>query len=127
MPTLARSAYARELQDIIRLATTLAGLYSTDLRFPTSDIHGDIALIVGVPKEIKRDEYRVAMLPVGVEELVRARHQVLVEARGGLGSGLPDEVYEEQGARLVDSAGRGLRRGRHDPQGQRAAAAASGR
>lgn len=37
-------------------------------------------MIVGVPKEIKQDEYRVALLPVGVEELVRAGHRVLVEA-----------------------------------------------
>ena len=36
-------------------------------------------MIVGVPKEIKQDEYRVAMLPVGVEELTRAGHKVLVE------------------------------------------------
>jgi len=44
-------------------------------------------VIVGVPKEIKRDEYRVAILPVGVEELVRAGHRVLVEQNAGLGSG----------------------------------------
>ena len=56
-------------------------------------------MIVGVPKEIKRDEYRVAILPVGVEELVRAKHQVLVEAGAGLGSGITDEQYVEQGAR----------------------------
>ena len=49
-------------------------------------------MIVGVPKEIKRDEYRVAMLPVGVEELVRAGHQVLIEAGAGLGSGLPTTI-----------------------------------
>ena len=60
-------------------------------------------MIVGVPKEIKRDEYRVALLPVGVEELTRARHQVLVERGAGLGSGIPDEVYAEHGARLVDT------------------------
>jgi alanine dehydrogenase len=58
-------------------------------------------MIVGVPKEIKRDEYRVAMLPVGVEELCRAGHQVLVEAGAGLGSGIPDERYLEQGATLT--------------------------
>jgi len=60
-------------------------------------------MIVGVPKESKRDEYRVAMLPVGVEELVRAGHRVLVERGAGIGSGLADSLYEEQGARLVDS------------------------
>jgi alanine dehydrogenase len=58
-------------------------------------------MIIGVPKEIKNDEYRVAMLPVGVEELVRAGHRVLVEAGAGLGSGLPDHDYLRQGAELV--------------------------
>lgn len=61
-------------------------------------------MIVGVPTEIKRDEYRVAMLPVGVEELVRAGHQVLVQAGAGLGSGLPDHEYLESGAELVTEA-----------------------
>jgi len=61
-------------------------------------------VIVGVPKEIKRDEYRVAMLPVGAEELVRAGHRVLVEAGAGLGSGLPDAAYEKAGAELVATA-----------------------
>jgi alanine dehydrogenase len=61
-------------------------------------------MIIGVPQEIKRDEYRVAMLPVGVEELVRAGHAVLVQAGAGLGSGLSDYAYLEQGAELVASA-----------------------
>ncbi|HEY5312211.1 MAG TPA: alanine dehydrogenase [Pirellulales bacterium] len=61
-------------------------------------------MIVGVPKEIKRDEYRVALLPVGVEELSRAGHQVLLESGAGLGSGIPDEVYAEHGARLMQDA-----------------------
>ncbi|MHB8970952.1 MAG: alanine dehydrogenase [Pirellulaceae bacterium] len=61
-------------------------------------------MIVGVPKEIKRDEYRVAMLPVGVEEMVRAGHQVLIEAGAGLGSGLPDAAYLTAGAELVSDA-----------------------
>jgi alanine dehydrogenase len=59
-------------------------------------------MIVGVPKEIKLDEYRVAMLPVGVEELVRRGHKVLVEAGAGLGSGLADHDYLKEGAQLVD-------------------------
>ncbi len=63
-------------------------------------------MIVGVPKEVKRDEYRVALLPVGVEEFVRRGHQVLVEAGAGLGSGLPDHEYLDQGAEMVaDAAG----------------------
>ena len=59
-------------------------------------------MIIGVPKEIKRDEYRVAMLPVGVEELTRAGHRVLFESGAGLGSGIPDEQYEAHGARLMN-------------------------
>ncbi len=58
-------------------------------------------MIVGVPKEIKHDEYRVALLPVGVEELVQAGHTVLMEAGAGLGSGLADHDYLRQGAELV--------------------------
>ena len=54
-------------------------------------------MIVGVPKEIKRDEYRVAMLPVGVEELTRAGHRVLVAARRRAGIGLADQLYDEPG------------------------------
>ena len=61
-------------------------------------------MIVGIPKEIKRDEYRVAMLPVGVEEMVRAGNTVLVEAGAGLGSGLPDHDYLRAGAELVPAA-----------------------
>ncbi len=59
---------------------------------------------VGVPKEVKVDEYRVAMLPVGVEELKRGGHTVLVEAGAGVGSGISDEEYAEAGAEIVASA-----------------------
>ena len=59
---------------------------------------------VGVPREVKSDEYRVAMLPVGVEELTRAGHAVLIEAGAGLGSGLSDEMYAANGARIVPTA-----------------------
>jgi alanine dehydrogenase len=61
-------------------------------------------MIVGVPKEIKRDEYRVGLLPVGADELSRAGHRVLVEAGAGLGSGLADQDYAKHGAELIDSA-----------------------
>ena len=60
-------------------------------------------MIVGVPREIKRDEYRVGILPVGVQEFVRAGHRVLVETGAGLGSGLADRDYLERGAELVAS------------------------
>ncbi len=58
-------------------------------------------MIVGVPKEIKRDEYRVGLLPVGVEEMTRCGHQVLVEVGAGLGSGLPDHEYLKHGAEMA--------------------------
>ncbi len=61
-------------------------------------------MIIGVPTEIKQDEYRVAMLPVGVEELVSRKHQVLIQVGAGLGSGLTDDEYLSQGAELVASA-----------------------
>ena len=60
-------------------------------------------MIIGVPTEVKTDEYRIAMLPVGVEELVGAGHQVIVQAGAGLGSGLPDHDYLRAGAELVAS------------------------
>jgi alanine dehydrogenase len=59
---------------------------------------------VGVPKEIKSDEYRVAMMPVGVELLTKAGHEVMVEASAGVGSGFADEDYAKAGARIVDGA-----------------------
>ena len=61
-------------------------------------------MIVGVPREVKSDEYRVAILPVGVEELIRAGHQVLVERGAGLGSGLADHDYLRHGAEMVSAA-----------------------
>src|SRR5262245_33291271 len=61
-------------------------------------------MIVGVPKEIKTDEYRVAMIPVGVEELTRCGHQVLIQAGAGQGSGIPDEQYAVHGAETVATA-----------------------
>ena len=45
---------------------------------------------IGVPKEVKSDEYRVAMMPVGVELLVKAGHEVMVEANAGVGRGFAD-------------------------------------
>ncbi|HEY1684873.1 MAG TPA: alanine dehydrogenase [Tepidisphaeraceae bacterium] len=56
---------------------------------------------VGIPREIKSDEYRVAMLPVGVESLVKNGHQVVVETHAGDGSGFSDEDYVAAGAKIV--------------------------
>jgi alanine dehydrogenase len=55
-------------------------------------------LIVGVPREVKDNEYRVAATPAGVRELEVAGHQVLVEAGAGRGSAIPDEAYVKYGA-----------------------------
>lgn len=61
-------------------------------------------MIVGVPKEIKQDEYRVAMIPVGVEEMRKAGHKMIVETKAGEGSGIPDSDYRNAGAKIVKSA-----------------------
>ncbi len=61
-------------------------------------------ITIGVPKELKTDEYRVAMIPVGVDELTRAGHKVLIQSGAGLGSGISDEQYAEHGAELVPHA-----------------------
>jgi len=58
-------------------------------------------MIVGIPKEIKTDEYRVSMTPAGVHDLVANGHRVLVENLAGQGSGIPDQGYLEQGAEIV--------------------------
>jgi len=62
-------------------------------------------MLIGVPREIKRDEYRVAMLPVGVEELTRAGHQVLIESGAGIGSGITDAEYAAEGAEIEAEGG----------------------
>jgi alanine dehydrogenase len=58
-------------------------------------------MIVGLPKEIKDNEYRVAMTPGGVRQLVEAGHQVRVETGAGEGSGFADPQYEAAGAKIV--------------------------
>jgi alanine dehydrogenase len=58
-------------------------------------------MLIGVPKEIKNHEYRVALLPVNVQALVAAGHTVWVEHNAGVGSGAFDRDYREAGARLV--------------------------
>jgi alanine dehydrogenase len=59
---------------------------------------------VGVPTEIKPDEYRVALTPAGVRELVDAGHEVVVQKGAGLGSAIADEAYTAQGATIVPDA-----------------------
>ncbi len=61
-------------------------------------------MIVGVPTEVKTDEFRVGMRPVGVELLVRDGHSVFVQSGAGLGSGFTDEQYSAAGATLLPKA-----------------------
>lgn len=61
-------------------------------------------MIIGVPTEVKNNEYRVAITPLGVNELVRRGHEVLVQAGAGEGSSITDEAYGDVGARIVRDA-----------------------
>ena len=67
-------------------------------------------MIVGIPKEIKTDEYRVGVTPAGVMELIKAGHEVLVQTDAGIGSGFENSDYEKSGAILVLSASEVFRR-----------------
>ncbi len=62
-------------------------------------------MIVGVPREVKADEYRVGMIPAGVEMLTQAGQRVLIEATAGAGSGIGDAEYAAAGAEIVREAG----------------------
>jgi alanine dehydrogenase len=59
---------------------------------------------VGIPSEVKNNEYRVAITPVGVHELVRNGHDVLIQKGAGVGSSISDEDFVSEGARIIDSA-----------------------
>lgn len=60
-------------------------------------------MIIGVPSEVKTDEYRIAMLPVGADLLVQDGHTVLIQKGAGMGSGFEDAAYEGVGATLVST------------------------
>ena len=60
---------------------------------------------VGIPREIKNNEGRVAITPSGVHELSRNGHEVYVEAGAGIGSSITNEDYVGAGAKILDSAG----------------------
>jgi alanine dehydrogenase len=59
---------------------------------------------IGVPKEIKTNENRIALVPAGAEALIGAGHEVMIETGGGLGSGFPDDAYTAVGARIAPDA-----------------------
>ena len=61
-------------------------------------------MIIGVPKEIKDNENRVAISPAGIDAFVEAGHEVLIETGAGEGSGFFDEVFIEHGAKIAQSA-----------------------
>jgi alanine dehydrogenase len=61
-------------------------------------------VLVGVPREVKNHEYRVAMTPAGVVELARRGHEVLIETAAGAGSSIPDAEYAAAGARIAPDA-----------------------
>src|SRR5712671_4028194 len=61
-------------------------------------------MIIGVPKEIKEQEQRVALLPSATQQLTKRGHSVLAEKGAGVGSGYPDEAYKKAGAEIVDLA-----------------------
>lgn len=60
-------------------------------------------MIIGIPKEIKTQEYRVALLPSAAYQLIKRGHQVVVEKGAGVGAGYPDAQYEQAGAKIVDT------------------------
>src|SRR5437763_16523319 len=61
-------------------------------------------MIIGVPKEIKEQEQRVALLPSAAQQLKRRGHSVIVQKNAGFGAGYPDEDYAKAGAEIVDCA-----------------------
>ena len=60
-------------------------------------------MIIGIPREIKDQEYRVALLPSAAYQLTQHGHSVVVERNAGVGAGYPDLEYERAGAKLIDS------------------------
>ena len=61
-------------------------------------------MLVGVPKEIKNHEYRVAITPAGVKEFINHGHKVIIEKGAGLGSAISDDAYRVAGAEILDTA-----------------------
>ncbi|HSM03106.1 MAG TPA: alanine dehydrogenase, partial [Longimicrobiales bacterium] len=61
-------------------------------------------MLIGVPREIKREEYRVSLTPAGAEALTHAGHQVMVQAGAGTDSGFTDDFYEASGCEIVSTA-----------------------
>src|SRR5688572_17563040 len=75
----------------------------TDEKSRTVLTRGRGAMLLGVPKEIKDDEYRVGVTPDGTRTLREGGHEILVETSAGLGSGFTDEDYQRAGASISAS------------------------
>lgn len=75
-----------------------------DLKMSNSFGNGVVTLIIGVPREVKNNENRVALTPSGVTVFVNAGHHVLVETGAGNESGFPDEAYQQAGAEIASDA-----------------------
>ena len=65
---------------------------------------GELYMLIGVPKEIKNQEYRVGLTPSSVRELVSHGHKVMVQHNAGIGIGVSDSDYEKAGATISHSA-----------------------
>ncbi len=73
-------------------------------KYPRRPNRYNVAMLIGVPKEIKSDEYRVAIIPAGVEHLTGHGHTVLIESQAGVGSGISDDEYRRAGGRMAPQA-----------------------
>ena len=102
--------------------TMFAELEQRGCSFEVEGLARRSSVKVGVPTEIKADEYRVALTPAGVRELAEHGHEVLIQAGAGEGTAIADADYEAQGARIVPDAEAGLGRGRAGAGGEGAAA-----
>jgi alanine dehydrogenase len=69
---------------------------------PDNERH--VTMKIGIPREVKNHEYRVALTPAGVHELVRHGHQVFLERDAGVGSSIPNEDFAAAGARILETA-----------------------
>src|SRR4051794_3088048 len=67
-------------------------------------VRGVLTVKIGVPREIKNHEYRVAITPSGVHELIRAGHEVFIEEAAGVGSSISDADFVAAGARILATA-----------------------
>lgn len=61
-------------------------------------------MIIGIPKEVKTDEYRVGTTPSNIKEFIKNGHKVFVQSNAGSGSGFSDDEYKEAGAEILQTA-----------------------